>query len=166
MFDAIIAAVFLGAVSTMGDFVWAELRLSHKMIYGIVHGAVICLAIGSMVGMRSKSMIAGALLGPVVGVLGAGTYYLLAPMLGWGALAPAWMLLWIAFGFLATLLGGKGGMRVAFARGAAAAVLSGVAFWAISGIWTSPSPEGPNYARHFFSWTFAFLPGFAALFWE
>ena len=166
MFDAIIAAVFLGAISTMGDFIWAEFHLRHKMVYGIIHGAVVCLAMGSMVGMRAKQMMAGAALGPVVGVAGAGTFYLLAPLLGWGAMGPAWMLLWIAFGLLATLLGGKGGMRGALARGGAAAVLSGAAFWTISGIWTNPSPEGPNYARHFFSWTFAFLPGFIALFWE
>ena len=41
---------------------------------------------------------------------------------------------------------------------------TGLAFYAISGIWTRPSPDGPNYVRNFLSWTFAFLPGFAALF--
>jgi hypothetical protein len=49
-------------------------------------------------------------------------------------------------------------------RGVVAAILSGLAFYAISGIWTRPSPEGPNYVRNFLSWTFAFFPGFAALF--
>jgi hypothetical protein len=43
-------------------------------------------------------------------------------------------------------------------------MFSGAAFYAISDIWTRPSPSGPNYIRHFFSWTIAFLPGFAALF--
>jgi hypothetical protein len=48
-------------------------------------------------------------------------------------------------------------------RGLGAAALSGVAFYGISGIWTNPAPGGPDYLRHFGSWTVAFLPGFAAL---
>lgn len=35
----------------------------------------------------------------------------------------------------------------------------------VSGIWTRPSAAGPDYAVHFVSWSFAFLPGFLALFW-
>jgi hypothetical protein len=76
--DALVAAVLLGALSTLGDFVWAALRLHNRVGYGMIHGAAI---------------------------------------------------------------------------------------YAISGIWTNPSPAGPNYLRNFASWTFAFFPGFAALFW-
>ena len=46
----------------------------------------------------------------------------------------------------------------------AAAVLSGVAFYAISGIWTSHNTESPNYIVNFASWCVAFLPGFMCLF--
>ncbi len=49
------------------------------------------------------------------------------------------------------------------ARGAAAAMLSGAAFWAISGIWLGGSTRNPNYAVNFASWFVAFLPGFACL---
>jgi len=49
-------------------------------------------------------------------------------------------------------------------RGLAAAVLSGAAFYLISGIWTNRAPGAPNYLRHFLSWTFAFFPGFLSLF--
>ena len=48
-------------------------------------------------------------------------------------------------------------------RGVLAALTSGLAFYAISGIWTNPAPGGPNYAYNFLCWTIAFLPGFAAL---
>ena len=51
----------------------------------------------------------------------------------------------------------------ALARGVLAAVGSGAAFYAISGIWTDPRPGGPDYGHHFLSWTLAFLPGFLAL---
>jgi class 3 adenylate cyclase len=44
-----------------------------------------------------------------------------------------------------------------------AALLSGAAFWAISGIWLEREPGGPNYAWNFLCWTFAYFPGFAAL---
>jgi len=40
---------------------------------------------------------------------------------------------------------------------------SGLAFWAVSGIWTRHDPGGPNYAYNFACWTLAFLPGFLAL---
>ena len=47
---------------------------------------------------------------------------------------------------------------------AAAAVTSGTAFYAISGIWRPFDPQGWDYAVHFGAWTLAYLPGFAALF--
>jgi hypothetical protein len=55
-------------------------------------------------------------------------------------------------------------MTRALLRGIAAAVLSGVAFYDISGIWTSHSAQGPNYIVNFASWCVAFLPGFVCLF--
>jgi hypothetical protein len=75
------------------------------------------------------------------------------------------MLLWICFGLLEAVLGGGKSASAAIFQGVIAAVLSGAAFYAISGIWTNPSPHGPNYLRNFASWTFAFFPGFTALFW-
>ena len=74
------------------------------------------------------------------------------------------MLFWICFAFLQGWLERQPRVSESVARGIAAAVLSGIAFYAISGIWTRPSPGGPNYAWHFAAWTIAFLPGFAALF--
>jgi hypothetical protein len=77
---------------------------------------------------------------------------------------PAWMFFWVCFALLQEQLEPSRDYRFAAIRGLAAALLSGLAFYAISGIWTRPSPEGPDYVRNFISWTFAFLPGFAALF--
>ena len=42
------------------------------------------------------------------------------------------------------------------------AVLGGVAFYMISGVWTAHA-EDPNYAWHFVSWFIAWWPGLAAL---
>ena len=166
MLHAIFAALFLGAISTLGDFIWAALDLRHRVAYGLAHGAVICLCIGAVVGFRARRPVVGAAVGPLIGVLAASGFYLLAPSLRWAAMFPMWMLFWVCFAVLQAQLEGAHRWRAALVRGLAAAILSGLAFYAISGIWTRPSPGGPSYVRHFLSWTFAFLPGFAALFWK
>jgi hypothetical protein len=73
------------------------------------------------------------------------------------------MLFWICFAVLQKVLT-AGTLGAALGRGLAAAVLSGVAFYMISGIWTEHRPGGPNYLTNFLYWSFAFLPGFVALF--
>ncbi|HXW06671.1 MAG TPA: hypothetical protein VD833_15655 [Vicinamibacterales bacterium] len=164
MTHVLLAALALGALSTFGDFVWAALELRHRMGYGLAHGAAICLAIGAAVGLRHGRTGAGAAAGPVIGLAAAGGFYLLAPWLRYSAMFPMWMFFWICFALLQARLGPERSLAMAFARGLIAAVLSGLAFYAISGIWTRPAPGGPDYLRHFLSWTIAFLPGFAALF--
>jgi hypothetical protein len=160
---ALTASLFLGAVATLGDFVWAHWNLRHTTLYGVIHGAVFCLAIGAAIGVRSGKVVPAALVGPFIGVLAAGVFYMLAPALRMTAMFPAWMLFWICFALLQRQLNEEPIGR-AIVRGLAAAVLSGVAFYAISGIWTDRAPDGPNYVRNFASWTFAFFPGFASLF--
>jgi hypothetical protein len=164
MVQAVVGALILAVVSTLGDFVWEALGLRHRVAYGLAHGAVICLAVGAIVGWRAQRAAVGATAGMAIGVAAAGLFYLLAPMLRYNAMFPAWMFLWICFATLQAQLDGSRAYSTAAARGVIAAVLSGLAFYAISGIWTRPSPEGPNYLRHFLSWAFAFLPGFLALF--
>jgi hypothetical protein len=164
MLHAVISAVALGVISTFGDYVWAALQLRHRMAYGLVHGAVICLCIGAAIGAREGRVVRGLAIGPIVGLLAAGVFYLLAPWLRYGAMFPAWMFFWICFAVLQSHLRGDGKLGMASVRGIAAALLSGAAFYAISGIWTRPSPGGPDYVRNLWSWTVAFLPGFLALF--
>jgi len=157
------AAVFLGAVMTLGDFVWAYFDVRHTRWTGITHGALMCLCIGGLIGARTGRITAGLLAGPLIGVLAAATFYVLAPTLRWGAMLPAWMLFWICFAVLQHAFRPEL-LHRALGRGVSAAVLSGLAFYAISGIWTRPSPDGPDYLVHFASWSFAFLPGFLVLF--
>lgn len=164
MIHAIAGALLLGAVSTLGDFVWAALRLRHRMGYGLVHGAVVCLCVGLVIGWRARRPGLGAAAGPFIGVAAAGLFYILAPAIGYNAMFPAWMFFWACFGLLQAQLDRRQPYREAVVRGFAAAVLSGLVFYGISGIWSRPSPGGPDYVRHFLAWTIAFLPGFAALF--
>jgi hypothetical protein len=161
---AFAASLLLAVVMTIGDFVWAVFHVEHKAFYGVVHGAVMCLAIGAMVGARVRRLAAGAITGPFIGVLAAGAFYALAPALRWSAMLPAWMLFWILFAVLQHRLKGEETLTRALMRGIAAAMLSGMAFYGISGIWTSHSPDGPDYIVNFASWCVAFLPGFVCLF--
>lgn len=143
---------------------WAGLSLRHRVVYGLVHGAVICLFIGVFVGWRARRPAIGIVAGPIIGVLAAGVFYVLAPWLRYSALFPAWMFFWICFAALQKFLRRDQGWNEAIVRGLVAAIGSGLAFYAISGIWTDPPREGPRYLYNFAAWALAFLPGFAALF--
>ena len=163
---AVLASICLGAVMTFGDWLWAALQIRHRVVYGLLHGALMCLCLGIAVGIPvRKELLAGGA-GLVIGVIAAASFYLLAPLLGWNAMFPAWMLLWILFALLQHRLAKKESIGIAVLRGAAAAMLSGVCFYAISGIWTEDSHSNPNLVWHWFGWTAAFLPGFLALFFS
>jgi hypothetical protein len=164
MWEAAVAALLLGATSTIGDMLWAGLSLRHRMVYGLLHGAVLCLLIGAVVGWHARRTLPGAAAGPAVGLIAAGAFYVMAPRFGYYAMFPAWMIFWVCFAVLQRLLRREAGWGPALVRGLAAALLSGAAFYAISGIWTRPPQGGPNYLHNFAAWSFAFFPGFAALF--
>ena len=151
---------------TIGDWAWAALELRHRVAYGLIHGAVMCLCLGLAVGVRAGKAVPAALAGPVIGVIAAASFYAMAPVLQWTAMFPAWMLLWILFALLQQRLAKKESMVAALGRGIVAAILSGAAFYAISGIWIDDSHTNPNLLRHFGAWTVAFLPGFIALFFR
>lgn len=149
-----------------GDYLWAAMHIRHRVAYGLVHGAVMCLCLGIAIGVYTGRTAPATLAGPVIGVIAAGAFYLLAPWLRMTGMFPAWMLFWILFALLQQQL--REGERIgsAAARGAVAAVVSGLAFYTISGIWTGASHDAPVLAVRFGAWSFAFLPGFLALFWR
>jgi len=165
MLYALGASLVLGAVMTFGDWIWAVLGLRHRVAYGLAHGALMCLCLGTAIGYRERRTSIGVAAGPLIGLVAAGSFYLLAPWLRLWAMFPAWMLFWICFAFLQARLR-REPAGSAIAVGVVAAILSGVAFYSISGIWTRHTPGGPNYAWNLIAWTWAFLPGFAALFWK
>lgn len=162
---ALAASTFLAVIATVGDFVWEFWNIRHTAVHGVIHGALFCLAIGAAVGVRTRRLIPAVVAGPLIGVLAAGVFYMLAPAMRMRAMFPAWMLFWICFALLQRQLRTEPAGH-AIVRGLAAAILSGIAFYLVSGIWTDRSPGGPNYARNLASWAFAFFPGFASLFWH
>jgi hypothetical protein len=160
---AIGSAVFAGIIMTLGDFVWASQLLRHRMTYGLLHGAGLCLALGLALGAPAKRPLTGAIGGLVVGILSAASFYVLAPLMRYSAMFVSWVLLWILLALLDRMLRRGASVGAALVRGALAAVGSGLAFYAVSGMWNNWSPQTINYADHFLRWTIAFLPGFLAL---
>jgi hypothetical protein len=168
---ALVGALTLAAVSTAGDFVWANWRVRHLAFYGVLHGVAIFLAAGCYLGWLVARPGAGAIAGVLAGAAGAGSFYLMRPFIGFSAMFVSWVLIWIALGIINPMLrhGHPRGVVLVsvppiMLRGVIAALASGAAFYAVSGMWFPFDPStAADYAEHFLRWTIAFLPGFAAL---
>jgi hypothetical protein len=163
MILAIVGALILAALSTLYDFIWAHFEVRHRVVNGLVHGMTLLSVAGLVFGWGARRPLAGFFGGATAGLAAAVSFYALFPLLGYlGGIIAAWMLLWLLFGALDAWLRQHAVVSgEVVVRGAIAALLSGVAFYLVSGMWTDHS--NPNYLRNFASWTFAFFPGFAAI---
>ena len=82
---------------------------------------------------------------PVAGLIIAAAFYPLARLAGYvGALLVTWIAMWLTLALLQRWAHNVESLGTALMRGAIGAVASGLSFWAISGIWTSPDP--PDWA--------------------
>jgi hypothetical protein len=180
---AIGGALVTAAVSTLGDYLWANVLPHQRPLYGLAHGALLFLTVGFCLGVAARPPsprlrrdlaeaqratarrpIAGAIGGAVIGFAAAGGFYLLQPFIGYSALFVLFVALWMALGVLnGRVLQGRDSVRGVLVRSVLAALGSGLGFYAISGIWFPFAPHGWDYAKHFVYWTLAYLPGFAAL---
>lgn len=162
---SLLGALWAAALSTLGDWIWARYIPRHLAVYGLLHGTLLFLGIGAFLGVVRQRPLRGAVLGGGVGLGAAGGFYALAPLLGYSAMFVLWMALWAALAVADArgLLSAEAPLGPAFARGAVAAIASGLAFYAVSGIWTEHSADGPDYPYNYACWTIAFLPGFLAL---
>ena len=170
MRNAIIGALLIAAVSTLGDFVWAGLHLRHRVAYGLAHGAILFLCMGAYFGSLRNKAVMGALYGAAIGLAAAGSFYLLAPVAGYSVMFFVWAFVWIALAVLVTRIlpapsapSAPNAPNAPITRGVLAMIGSGLGFYLISGIWRPFNPQGWDYAVHFLSWTVAYLPGFLAL---
>jgi hypothetical protein len=163
MRHALISTVVVAAVATLGDWIWAAFLSQHLMAAGLIHGALLCLAMGAMVGRPVGRAATGALVGIGIGVAAAALFYALAPVMRMAAMFPAWFALWVMLALLYHRLAGGAAISLAITRAIIAGVGSGMAFYLVSGMWTRWNPQAINYLDHFARWAFAFAPGFAAI---
>lgn len=161
---ALLSTAVVAAVATFGDWVWAAFLSQHLAVAGMVHGALLCLAMGAVLLLPARRVLAGAAAGIGVGLAAAGLFYVLAPMMRMWAMLPAWFALWVMLSAVTRALGvSTQSWGETLARGALAGLLSGAAFYLVSDMWTGWNPARINYVEHLARWAFAFAPGFLAL---
>lgn len=166
MATAIAGAIVLGVLSTLYDFIWAHFEVRHTAIHGLVHGMTLLSVAGVVLAWPVRRLVAGLAGGALAGLVAAASFYAFYTVFGYlGGILAAWMLLWLLFSALEAWLRRQSPVAgPVLLRGLAAAVLSGAAFYLVSGMWTDHSGP-PNYLRNALYWTFAFFPGFAAILW-
>lgn len=163
MKHALISTLVLAGAATVGDWIWAAFLSRHRMAAGLIHGALLCLVMGAMIGRPVRRASAGASWGLAIGFAAAGLFYVLAPVMRYGAMFPAWFALWVLLALLNHRLNPGTALSLAITRGVIAGMASGLAFYLVSGMWTGWDPRTINYLDHAARWIFAFAPGFMAL---
>ena len=162
-------SVFVALVATIGDYVWFEFGVRHTALNGVIHGAVLLLAVGLVLGQQKGELIRGCLGGILAGVVGALAFYAVSSAMGYlGALIAAWVFMWIVLAAVsAWVRGGLLRLWEWIGPGLIAAIGSGAAFYLVSGIWTDPMRgDTRNYLWHLAAWTIAWTPGITALTWS
>jgi hypothetical protein len=161
---AVVGAVATAGVSTLGDYLWANVLPHGQPIYWFAHAIVLFLTVGFCLGLPSRKPLNGALGAAAIGCAATLGFYFLQPLIGYSALFVLFVALWLALGVLTGwFLQRRERAGDILVRSALAAIGSGLGFYAISGIWIPFKPHGWDYARHFVYWTLAYFPGFAAL---
>ena len=162
---SIVAALMMAGVSTLGDFLWADvLPRPHPALYGVIHGAILFLCVGLILGASARRPLTGAIGAAAIGALASVGFYAFVPFAGYSVMFPLWIGVWLALGVLHESLHlRRVALRVALTRGGLAAIAAGSAFYLVSGIWFPFDPQGWDFTVHFGAWTIAYFPGFAAL---
>lgn len=181
--SSVVAALVLAALSTVADWIWATWIPVHRPVFGLIHGALLFMCLGLVLGLltlrplnderppsgeRPAVLLMKSAGGELLaGLAAAALFYALFGLIGWTAMFLAWMAVWIFTAFVSRWIRVSAEtLGLTVGRGMAAAILSGAAFWAISGIWLGGSTRDPVYLVNFASWFVAFLPGFLCLLLE
>src|SRR5215210_485960 len=140
-------ALATAAVSTLGDYLWANVLPHQVPIYGLAHGALLFLTVGLCLGSASHTPLMGAIGGAAIGFGATVGFYALQPYLGYSALFVLFVGLWVALGVLnGRVLQTRDSAGTVRVRSLLAAIGSGLGFYAISGIWFPCDPQGWDYA--------------------
>jgi len=162
--------LFVAAVATFGDYVWFEIGIRHQVTAGALHGAVLLGSVGLVLGWLAGRMLAGLLSGIAAGVGGAAGYYMIASSSQRSETFPAMIAAWAAVWLVLAACDGRILRRPPRAwsevliRGGVAAVVGGLAFYAVLGvIWGDRAPGERNYLLQFGAWMVAWAPGILAI---
>jgi hydroxyacylglutathione hydrolase len=165
--------LIVAAAATLADFVWYTFGVSHGVLTGLVHGALLLTVVGGVLGAASGRLLKGLPIGTLAGLGGATAYYLLVAVVDprtYGTAIPgAWVVLWL----LLTGLDGRWlrapdvrTWREVAVRGVVAAGVGGIAFALVrQTLWGAPGEGGRSYLVQFAAWAVAWAPGLLALTW-
>jgi hypothetical protein len=166
MIKSLIGVLVIAAVATAGDYVWFTFGVRDRMAFGVIHGAVLLMTVGGVLGVRAGRTVPGLLVGAASGLGGALTYYALGSVGRATAMGIAWAIVWLLLALCDGLALRKGPGRVAeiIPRGLAAAVSSGLTFYLVIGVlWGHEQAGNRNYLYQFLAWVVAWGPGILAL---
>jgi hypothetical protein len=165
MMRTIIGILVIAAVATLGDSVWFEFGVRDRIAFGVIHGAVLLMTVGGVLGERARRFVPGLLVGAASGIGGALVYYLLGSIGRTSAMLVAWASVWILLAAFDGFVLRRGGRVLeVLTRGLSAALLSGIAFYVVVGVlWGHESAAGRNYWHQFWAWVVAWAPGMLAL---
>jgi hypothetical protein len=169
MIKPLVGILAVALVATIGDAVWYELGVRHRMVAGILHGAVLLTAVGGVLGAIAGRFAAGLPLGMAAGVGGALAYYAIVAVGGRRAdlvaMLSAWSLLWFALAVVDGRVLRRGSRRLLelLGRGAIAAALGGLAFYGLVDVLWGATGAGPNYLIQFLAWAIVWAPGILAI---
>ena len=88
------------AVSTLGDYLWANALPHGQPIYWFAHAIVLFLAVGFCLGWPSHKPLAGAIGAAAIGCVATAGFYFLQPLMGYSAMFVLFVALWVGLGLL------------------------------------------------------------------
>jgi hypothetical protein len=161
----------VAAVAVIGDHAWAALGARNEATAGSMHGAALLGAVGLVLGWLSGRVLAGLLTGIAAGVGGALAYYAIAAVTGergvsLQAMVAAWAAVWMVLALCDARLLRRAAPRPwgeALARGLAAAVLGGLAFYLMYPYFWGRAARDYNDLVKFGAWMVAWAPGILAI---
>jgi hypothetical protein len=162
----LVGIVAVAVVATLGDWVWYEFGVRNRVLTGVVHGAALLMAAGGALAWSHGRIGIGLVIGIGAGVIGALAYYALDLVMGRAAVLAAWVCVWLllAVGQGRVVQRPPRAWNAVVMAGIAAALLSSLTFYAVSGIvWGRPPADGRNYALQLACWLLAWAPGLLAI---
>ena len=171
MLKPLLGVMFVAAVATLGDHVWYAVGARNEATAGSLHGAALLGAVGLVLGWISKRLVAGLLTGMAAGVGGALAYYAMASAMGGRgqilqAMVAAWAAVWIVLAICDARVLRRPAVRPwgeALARGLAAAVIGGLAFYLMYPYFWGREASTYGDLVKFGAWMVAWAPGILSL---
>ena len=164
----LLGVVFVAAVATFGDYLWYAIGLRNQATAGSAHGALLLGSVGLVLGWFSGRVLAGLITGILAGIGGALAYYAMVGVFGGRgmsltAMIAAWCAVWLVLAICDARLLRRASPRSwgeGIARGVAAAVLGGAAFYFMfEYFWGERAVSVGDYLGHFAAWFVAWAPG-------